>query len=392
MNRDRVFVGFGFGAIQGGLFLYEAFRSDNFARLVVAEVMPDTVKALRDSGGTYAVNVATPAGIEIHNVSGIEVYNPHDPADRLQLVKALSEADEIGTALPSVEFFDRGGTASVAQLLAEAFRNRTKPGVIYAAENHNHAAELLEQAVRQHQPALTASVQFLNTVIGKMSGVVTDTGEITTQGLAPITKTLPRALLVEAFNRILITKIHLPGFQRGLSVFEEKPDLLPFEEAKLYGHNATHALLGYLANEKGLRFMSEIAADPQLMTIGREAFLKESGGALIHKYAGRDPLFTEAGFRAYAEDLLARMVNPYLRDAVERVIRDPRRKLGWHDRLIGTMRLALVAGITPTRFAQGASAAARLLKKEHPELDLNTLWSTPDATPAGKDQIKKLIS
>ena len=31
------FVGFGFGAIQAGLFLYEAYRSGNFGRLVVAE-------------------------------------------------------------------------------------------------------------------------------------------------------------------------------------------------------------------------------------------------------------------------------------------------------------------------------------------------------------------
>ena len=34
----KTFVGFGFGAIQGGLFLYEAFRSGKFGRLVVAEV------------------------------------------------------------------------------------------------------------------------------------------------------------------------------------------------------------------------------------------------------------------------------------------------------------------------------------------------------------------
>jgi mannitol-1-phosphate 5-dehydrogenase len=395
MSGERTFVGFGFGAIQGGLFLYEAFRSGNFSRLVVAEVMPDTVKALRAANGTYCVNIATPGGIEIQVVRGIEVYNPNEPADRNQLLSALAEADEIATALPSVEFFDRGGDASVAGLLATAFNDRKKPGVIYAAENHNHAAELLEQAVRRHQPALAAPVQFLNTVIGKMSGIVSDPGEIAAQGLAPITKELPRALLVEAFNRILITHITLPGFQRGLAVFEEKPDLMPFEEAKLYGHNATHALLGYLAYQKGLRFMSEIAADPELMTLGREAFLHESGGALIHKYGGTDPLFTQAGFQAYVDDLLARMVNPYLRDAVERVIRDPRRKLGWHDRLIGTMRLALEAGITPTRFAQGASAAVRLLREEQPGLGLDALldplWISPDATPARTAQIKTLI-
>ena len=49
----KTFVGFGFGAIQAGLFAYEAGRSGNFRRLVVAEVMPETVEALRNAQGRY---------------------------------------------------------------------------------------------------------------------------------------------------------------------------------------------------------------------------------------------------------------------------------------------------------------------------------------------------
>ena len=43
----RTFVGFGFGPIQTGLFLSEAFASCRFGRLVVAEVMADLVAAIR---------------------------------------------------------------------------------------------------------------------------------------------------------------------------------------------------------------------------------------------------------------------------------------------------------------------------------------------------------
>ena len=93
----------------------------------------------------------------------------------------------------------------------------------------------------------------------------------------------------------------------------------------------------------------------------RAAFLEESGAALIRQYADIDPLFTTAGYTAYADDLLARMVNPYLRDTVARVARDPARKLGWHDRLIGTLRLALRHGIAPSRFSVGAAAALAAL-------------------------------
>jgi len=74
-------------------------------------------------------------------------------------------------------------------------------------------------------------------------GVVTEAAEIKAEGLASLTDGLARALLVEEFNRILISRIILPGFTSGIRVFEEKDDLLPFEEAKLYGHNAVHAML-----------------------------------------------------------------------------------------------------------------------------------------------------
>ena len=373
--KNRTFVGFGFGAIQGGLFLYEAFRSGNFDRLVVAEVLPEVVAALRRSGGRYRVNVATPTGLEVHEVTGLEALNPKEPADRAALVAALGEASEICTALPSVDFY-----SSVAPLLAEGLRT---PAVIYTAENNNHAAELLEAAVRRLQPALSAQYQFLNTVIGKMSGVVTATGQ-----LAAITADLPRALLVEEFNRILITQITLANFKRGLAVFAEKPDLLPFEEAKLYGHNAVHALLGYLAHRRGYSFMSDLAKDPELMQLGREAFLAESGPALIARRGGLDPLFTPAGYQAYADDLLRRMTNPWLSDAVVRIIRDPRRKLSWQDRLVGTMRLTLDAGITPVRFAMGAAAAFELLTAEAPGTSLDSLWPEPDE-PVGRKQILK---
>lgn len=390
----RTFVGFGFGAIQGGLFLYEAFYSGKFQRLVVAEVQSDTVQALRESGGIYRVNIATPDGITVREVAGVEVFNPLDPKDRPALLTALREADEVATALPSVDFFSRG-EPSVARLLAEGLTGRAKPAVIYTGENHNRAAELLEQSVSQWAP-VPACIQFLNTVIGKMSGVVSDPAELSSQHLAPIADPLPRAFLVEAFNRILITRINLSGFTRGISVFEEKSDLLPFEEAKLYGHNATHALLGLLARQHGYRFMSDIAHNNELLALGREAFLAESGGAMLHFHGGKDPLFTSEGYRAYADDLLRRMVNPYLRDGVDRVIRDPARKLGWDDRLIGTMRRALAAGLKPSRYARGARAALDLLAQERPGFSTSELldqcWEKADKIPDVAAQLKEMIT
>jgi mannitol-1-phosphate 5-dehydrogenase len=54
---------------------------------------------------------------------------------------------------------------------------------------------------------------------------------------------------------------------------------------------------------------------------------------------------------------VARFENAALDDPIERVARDPRRKLGCHDRLLGAARLAEAAGVLPVRLALAAAAA-----------------------------------
>jgi mannitol-1-phosphate 5-dehydrogenase len=322
------------------------------------------------------VNIAHPDRVEVSTVGPIKIENPAAEEDRRQLVEALAGAEEISTAVPSVRHYTSPGPGSIHRILAEGLRKKAATGrpraVIYAAENHNHAAEFLEEAVMAEIPAaertvVRAHVCFLNTVIGKMSGVISDPAEIQARQLATVTPGGARAFLVEEFNRILISRLCFPEvageplFHRGITAFAEKEDLLPFEEAKLYGHNATHALAAYLGALRGLERIADLRQFPDLLGFIRAAFLEESGEALIRKHAGKDRLFTPGGYREYADDLLKRMTNPHLQDTVERVGRDPQRKLGWDDRLVGTVRVALQQKVTPRRYAIGTAAALAAL-------------------------------
>lgn len=377
----HILTGFGFGPIQSGLFAAEAFRSGNFGRIVIAEVDPVLVLAVRASGGAVEVNVAGRDGITVQRIEGIEMLNPTVEADRAALREALRCSTAIVTALPSVDFFERG-EPSVAALIAEALAASAAPAtLVYTAENNNHAAEILERAVaaRLGRPA-GARAQFLNTVIGKMSRVVTDAEEIKLKGLAPLTPGFARAHLVETFNRIQVTRCTIAGFRPGIECFTEKSDLLPFEEAKLFGHNAIHALMGFLGADKGAASMAELKADDEIMAVARAAFIDESGAALIAKHGPLgDELFTPAGFRAYAEDLLERITNPHLDDTIERATRDPLRKLAPGDRLFGAMALCLSHNIEPRNLALGAAAGVKFLRRHlniEAERDFNRLWQT----------------
>ncbi len=319
----------------------------------------------------------------------------------------MPQAQELATALPSVAFYTNDTPGSVHRLIAAGLLQKAQQGgpraLLYTAENNNHAAEILATAVAetledqnfdaQMRADALAHICFTNTVIGKMSG-----GGEAGDMLAPVTPGGNRAFLVEEFNRILIGRVHFAGeqgdggdFVRGIQVFTEKDDLLPFEEAKLYGHNAMHALAAYLGAFAGKQVMSDLPQLPGLLPFVRGAVLREPGVALIHKYAAlNDPLFTSDGFAAYVDDLIVRMVNPFLSDAIERVGRDPQRKLAWDDRLIGAMRLALASGITPSRFAVGAAAALRQIYPNallFPAGAAEALWQRP---PADADTVQTL--
>ena len=370
----HVFIGFGFGPIQGGLFVSEAFQSGNFSRIVVAEIDQELIDAVRTNNGTYFVNVAKADGIEVVKVDNIELYNPHVDEDRNMLLEALSESTDITTCLPSVSFYTLGDK-SVSALIGRGLRSsKVAATVIYAAENNNHAAEILEDAVtKEMRKVAGGNVQFLNTVIGKMSRVVTNAAEIEQMRLIPVAPGMKRAFLVEEFNRILVTRCMIRNFRPGIEVFIEKENLLPFEQAKLYGHNAIHALLAYLGTVKGYEEMTQLKQDSDIMKIARDAFLQESGAALIEQYASLDEgLFTTGGYEIYAEDLLERMTNPFLADTTERAGRDVVRKLAYNDRIFGTMTLALKNGIEPHNMALGAMAGIAVLLEKAEENDLSS--------------------
>lgn len=359
----HTFVGVGLGPIQTGIFLSGAAKG-GFDRIVIAEVN-DEIKRAVNAAGSVTINIASADGIRQETCPHVEVYNPAIPAELEALTAAAADASELATALPSIKFF-----SSCAPWMREGFaRQPGRRRFVYTAENHNHAAEALEEAVGADFP----NTFYLNTVVGKMSGVFPAGGE-----LPPLAPGAPVGHLVEAFSKIYISSC--PGIEeRRVESLYVKDDLYPFEEAKLYGHNAVHFLLGILGKARGCEFMNEIAQYGDIMEVGRRAFIDESGAALLRKYKTlEDELFTPEGFARYAEDLLARMTNPFLSDAVSRITRDLERKLGWDDRVVGAMRLVLDQGIEPRQFALGGQLAlAEYAGVEDRRAALAALWPAP---------------
>lgn len=382
-SGKKSFVGFGMGALQCGLFLLEARKSGRFGTLTLCEIDPVAVAACK--GGRLTVNVAGENGLETVTVENVQVLHPE--ADAALAVKAIAGADEIATALPHVLSYERG-KPSPADLLARGL-DASKPRIVYTAENHPHAAEILRADLlkRRVPPSDTA---FVGMAVGRMAAAVRDPKEIADRKLAPLAPGLKLAIVVETFDRIMVAKHPLKGFESGFTSFTPKADLRPYAEVHHYGHIAAHAVLAYEAHRRGLRTMDEIRSRPDMVFLGERLF-EECSITLLKRHKGVwDPVFTEAGYRADTQAVLRRITSPYLRYPVQQVIRDPARKLMPTDRLVGPVRMALEGGVEPRLFPLGAGMALEELLK-HPETAPEAVRPNLKRGKASRDHFEELL-
>ena len=404
IKSKKLFVGIGSGAIQLGLWAYYAFLGG--AEIVLSEVDAHKVASIRANHQYYTINVAHFNKIVPVTVGPVYIYNPMVPSDRPKLLGALAKANDVVTAVPSTALYTQGG---IAQLLREGLRDRKTPVMIYASENQVGAARMLEHMVYEGEKK-PDHVQFSETVIERMGGAHTDEAFIQKLGLECITPSLKQALLVEEFDKIVVERDEIParyGFSTLFNCFVPTRDINLYEELKLLGHNAIHFMLGCIGKLKGYAYMSDYNGDADYEHVGCRALLDETGGWFKAKYRHSGELVaTEAGFEQWADQLTRRIANPFLYDAVDRVIRDPGRKLGWNDRMTWTMREALAAGIEPRRYALGVAAALLMVVPGQPAespwvyrdsmsreaaLDhLETIWGTA-AEPDMRERLLSLV-
>ena len=341
----KIFLGIGAGPIQTGIFVAGA-AAGGFDRIVLADVDSALVEAVRRCR-SITVNTSGIDQVRSDRYAPIEIYNPDQADDLATLIEIASQADVVNTALPATKFY-----RFCAPWLREGFeRNPAAHRLVYTSENSTTAAADLAEAIGKSFP----STYFLDTVIGKMSKVF-DAEEST---LAPLTPEFRRGHLVEEFNTIYTSDA--PGVaQCGIAGLHPRKNLEPFEEAKLYGHNASHLVLALLARQRGCRFMAEAAGMPELLETTRRVLVEECGVALRRKFAGCDPFFEPEEYTRWAEELIRRMVSPLLNDEVARVSRDLVRKLGWQDRLIGAIRLCNSTDTPCPTLMRTAALAARI--------------------------------
>lgn len=155
----------------------------------------------------------------------------------------------------------------------------------------------------------------------------------------------PLAVRVEAYDFLPVDK---SAFKNPIPKYKKIVPYEPFHfylERKLYIHNMAHVTTAFLGKILGVTYIDEAAKNIYIRKIV-QGCMTESAMALERKYN-----VDYADLQFHIDDLLYRFQNPYLKDTVERVAREPIRKLGSADRLVGAARTCEEQHISPVHLS-----------------------------------------
>ncbi|HGF5181139.1 mannitol-1-phosphate 5-dehydrogenase [Vibrio parahaemolyticus] len=171
----------------------------------------------------------------------------------------------------------------------------------------------------------------------------------------------PLEVTVESFSEWIVDEQQFKGEIPDIAGMERTNNLMAFVERKLFTLNTGHCITAYLGCLKGHRTIREAIEDPSIHAEVKQA-MQESGEVLIKRYG-----FDRDMHNAYIEKILGRFANPYLVDEVDRVGRQPIRKLGANDRLVKPLLGTIEYGTENKTLLKGIAAALKYTNDTDPQ-------------------------
>lgn len=328
---------FGAGNIGRG-FLGELFHNAGY-EIVFVEKDKNLVDEINRKG-KYTLEIVGPRKFERYEINGVTAI---DAEDGVKIREHISQADLIAVSVGI------GALPSVSVALASGLELRNKRGGvpinIIIAENILNAKEFLYGLLSKHMDE--GAKKYLDENVGLVQAVISRMVPVLA---AEVKSKDPLYIKAEEYRELPVDKGAFRGKIPEIDGMEPYEHFEAYEERKLFIHNTGHAVAAYLGFLKGYTYIYEAMGDRYVREKMIDA-LEEAGRALTakHPFLGKD-------LRAYIEDLCMRFSNKALGDTVVRVGRDPIRKLGLNDRLVGACRLVERYGRVPENLSLGISA------------------------------------
>ena len=332
-------IQYGAGNIGRG-FLAQLFTLSGY-EVVFIDVNSEIVNKLNEDRQYPLKTVANSGDHEfiignVRAINGIDVGNVSDE---------IASADIMATAV-GVNIIPKI-THTVALGLQKRWAAKNmQPFNIIICENLLHANKFMADLIKENLSDqeicyFDETVGLVEASIGRMVPVMTSQmqdGNIL-------------RICVEEYTTLPVDK---EAFKGEIPLIKHMIPFSPFDfyiQRKLFIHNLGHAIVAYLGYLSKNTLIYEAIKNPDIKHICIRA-MQESALALSleHNVPLKD-------IQEHIDDLIQRFGNSHLGDTVERVGKDPLRKLSPNDRLIGALNLSRKHGGNPVYICIGIAAA-----------------------------------
>ncbi|WP_238948632.1 mannitol-1-phosphate 5-dehydrogenase [Clostridium sp. YIM B02569] len=331
-----------FGAGNIGRGFIGALLSKAGYHVVFADVNKEVIdKINEDKKYTIHVMDVNCEEIVVENISGVISIND-------EILNEIKEAEIITTAVGLVVL------PRIAPTIAKGIQLRKEAGIktplnIIACENAIKASSQLKAEVEkclseEEKAYLEEFVGFPDCSVDRI--------------VPPVKSENILDVVVEKFYEWNVEEKAFKGSIPAIEGMNLADNLMAYIERKLFTLNTGHAITAYIGNLKGYGTIDESIADEKIYNVVKKA-MTESGMGLVEKHK----FDKEAHFK-YIDKIIGRFKNPYLKDDVSRVGREPLRKLSDSDRLIKPLMTARGFDLSVDNLLLGVGAALHYNNQE----------------------------
>lgn len=331
-----------FGAGNIGRGFIGALLSKAGYHVVFADVNTEIINKI-NSDKKYTIHVMDTicSEEEISNISGVI-------STSYEIYKEIVEAEIITTAVGPVVL------PRIAPTIAKGIALRKEKGIktylnVIACENAIKASSQLEEEVKKYLNE--EEIEYLKEFVGFPNCSVD-------RIVPPVKSENILDVVVENYYEWNVEKSAFKGEIPKIEGMNLVDNLMAYIERKLFTLNTGHAITAYFGYLKGYETIEESIKDEVIYGFVKNAMI-ESGKGLIAKYN-----FDEEAHYKYIDKIIDRFKNPYLKDDVARVGREPLRKLNENDRLIKPLITARGFNINTDNLLLGVGAALHYDNKE----------------------------
>lgn len=336
-----------FGAGNIGRGFIGKLLADAGIQLTFADVNPVVLDAL-NARHSYQVHVVGEQE-QVDTVSGVNAVSSIGD----EVIALIATVDLVTTAVGPV-VLERIAPSVAKGLVLRRASGNLKPLNIIACENMVRGTSQLKAHVIK---ALSADDRtWVEQHVGFVDSAV--------DRIVPPSESAandPLEVTVETFSEWIVDQTQFKGDLPNIPGMELTDNLMAFVERKLFTLNTGHAITAYLGQLAGHQTIRDAILDEKVRTIVKGA-MDESGAVLIKRYG-----FDADKHGAYIQKILGRFENPYLKDDVERVGRQPLRKLSAGDRLIKPLLGTLEYGLPHSNLVEGIAAAMHYRSEQDPQ-------------------------